>query len=281
MRYLMLNKPPNDKGHKASALTDELKRLVQEYGGWVELAHSHVQKSLKGNGMWQNMARGGKSERAKQQVADPAVMAQLRSLLAEDIELFEWAREHYEEQWARPLEFCHDRPDPYTGRPLRGMSWLGEYLWLLVAGYPEHLCPPWIDAARHFGPVALGGLIFGFGVLKCMRQRAGLRKESADALQRTRAKNGELAELEQRLGRSGSVALSLCSTADPRYTRLANICGASFCEATTRPNPICRSAQGGKKPSPQEVANALNAITKHNKYGLKSKESQAAAKKDA
>jgi hypothetical protein len=42
----------------------------------------------------------------------------------------------------------------------------------------------------------------------------------------------------------GSVALSLCTSAHPIYTRFANIFGASISEPTMRPNP--RHEGGGK-----------------------------------
>ena len=38
----------------------------------------------------------------------------------------------------------------------------------------------------------------------------------------------------------GPIALSLCTTAHPLYTRFTNIIGASIFEPTMRPNPRCR-----------------------------------------
>jgi hypothetical protein len=42
----------------------------------------------------------------------------------------------------------------------------------------------------------------------------------------------------------GSVALSLCTTARPRYTRCTNIFGTSVSEATMRPNPTSPAGGG-------------------------------------
>jgi hypothetical protein len=55
---------------------------------------------------------------------------------------------------------------------------------------------------------------------------------------------------------AGSVALSLCTTAYPLYTRFANIFGASISETTMRPSP---SSAGGTAILAEDGSNGSNS----------------------
>jgi hypothetical protein len=48
---------------------------------------------------------------------------------------------------------------------------------------------------------------------------------------------------DRRVEERAAVALSLCTTAHPLYTRFTNIFGTSISEATMRPNPTSRSSR--------------------------------------
>ncbi len=44
-------------------------------------------------------------------------MKQVRQALAKDIELYEWAKRHYHEQWERPLVSCNAHPHSVAAPP--------------------------------------------------------------------------------------------------------------------------------------------------------------------
>jgi hypothetical protein len=104
------------------------------------------------------------------------------------------------------------------------------------------------------------------GPFRCFPARAGRRRRRADPgganvpappplahprrrgrWRRWRGGCGQLGRRRPGCWLWGSVALSLCTTAHPFHTRIANIFGASISEATMRPNPSRRPRDRGRR----------------------------------
>lgn len=78
--------------------------------------------------------------------------------------LWEWAVEHYEEQWSRSRSFCHARPT-YTGPgSTNGFDFWAEWLDMLWHGAPYHLNQPYADSLRQIAPYAGAWLLFCFAL---------------------------------------------------------------------------------------------------------------------
>ena len=91
MRYVILEKMEDGAAHLAKQFGSALRPMFQELADKDEVDNKEPY-----------------NERVSSQMNNATIVAELRRRLKTDIEIYDHAVKHYEDQWTRPLESCNE-----------------------------------------------------------------------------------------------------------------------------------------------------------------------------
>jgi hypothetical protein len=178
----------------------------------------------------------GKSPRTRAQVADEEITEKLRTLIAPDIELWEWAKANYDKQWDATYSFCHARPS-YSG-PGTGMDSLEywkEWFGFLWSGTPFHINQPWVDSLEKAAPFIAGWFLL------CVLAWIWKRDQSSKAAE----SRAEVAAME---AATAAGAGSECARQPPRRSPPSREGGGGETKRSPIPTSIGLSLGGRQQP---------------------------------